>query len=1261
MLIDSGSSSSFISNELYETLRLSSSNLNFKKFNGDFKTANGSPLNIIGSINLEFFLGELSFIHEFYVADIDDVGILGSDFMTEYEVGLFISAGYMTIGDTRIELWSERSNTCNRVKLSERLIIPPGTEVLAKGYVVGEKSIGDHVMLEPCKHIGGKGVLVASALVNPSDVVLSVVNMSSRQIDMKQHTMVAYLQEVDSVSTGVELNTSQDNAETVPSHLKEMFENASENLTADQSNDLENVLIQYQDVFVGPDGKLGRNNWVNHTINTENTKPITIPPRRVPMKQKEIIDIEIDKMLQNDIIEPSNSPWSSPILLCSKKDGSTRFCIDFRKLNSMTVKDAYPLPRIDDSLEALSDNVWFHSLDLASGYWQCGVEPQDQCKTAFSSHRGLFQFKVLPFGLCNAPATFERLMEMVLKGLNFERCLCYLDDVIIFGKTFESALENLKMVLDRFRTANLKLKPSKCALFQTKCSFLGHVVQKEGISCDPSKVETVVNWPKPTNVSEVRSILGLAGYYRKFIKNFSTIAYPLVNLTKKDAKFVWTDECQIAFETLKSMLVSSPILAYPMENEQFILDTDASLCGIGAVLSQIQNGEERVISYASKTLNKAQQRYCTTYRELLAVVTFVKYFRHFLWGRKVIVRTDHSALKWLHNFKSPEGMIARWLSVLGTYDLDIHHRKGSLHANADALSRKPHRLCKNPDCSDCFPGNDKISNPTEITFSETPSNTLQHVGTSDCNKSQAIGDKTRDNLSFIEGNDLPDVMTNTIGVEQNLTSCSVVSPEQNDYSWLSKWSLEELRNLQRKDVAIGRIVKLKSEYHEKPSRNTINAETQEVKTLWGLWETLLVKDGVLYYKWFCEVDGIERLLLVAPKQIRSSIFKELHCNRTAGHFGRRRTIDSIRRRFYWPGMSSHIRLWVKQCNQCARRKPGPGLAKSPLQQYQVFNPLDRIAIDILECPISDSGNQYVIVVQDYFTKWVECYPVPNHTAVTVADKLTNEFISRFGTPKQIHTDQGREFESKLFALLCEKLEIEKTRTCPYRPQSDGMVERFNRTLLQMLSVYVNSNHSNWDEHIPFLLMAYRSTIHESTGCSPNRLMLGREINYPIDIVSGNPQNVNSPTCSVEYIEWFTQVISRTFDFAFANLGQAASRQKKNYDKGLKPRSFKESDFVWRWYPPIARTKLGLGWTGPYKVIQKLSDVTYKIQKDSKSSLIVVHVDHLKPYEGNKPPLNWQDSLLGEEHTSTSQDTDSDMLIRTRYGRECRVPDRYGYA
>ena len=409
----------------------------------------------------------------------------------------------------------------------------------------------------------------------------------------------------------------------------------------------------------------------------------------------------VTEMLTGGQIEPSDSPWSAPVVLVTKKDGGTRFCVDYRRLNLATVKDAYPLPRIDDTLDMLAGKRWFSTLDLTSGYWQVSLSPEARCKTAFATHSGLFQFRVIPFGLCNAPATFERLMDQVLQGLHWSRCLVYLDDIISFGTTFGDALDNLTSIFERLRMYGLQLKSTKCHLFQTSVPFLGHVAGRRGLECDPKKIEDVKCWPVPDCLKSVRQFLGFVGYYRRFIPSFADIAEPLVALTGKDAPFVWRPECATVFLRLRDALIRAPILAFPTESGDYVLDTNASNFGLGGVLSQIQIVQERVIAYCSHALRPAQRRYCTTKREMLATVSMCIQFRSYLRGARFIIRTDHKSLVWLHRFKDTEGMMARWLHTLQQFQFTIVHRAGRDHSNADGLSRVPTSPCGQCTHVDC--------------------------------------------------------------------------------------------------------------------------------------------------------------------------------------------------------------------------------------------------------------------------------------------------------------------------------------------------------------------------------------------------------------------------------------------------------------------------------------------------------------------------------------------------------------------------------
>ena len=464
-------------------------------------------------------------------------------------------------------------------------------------------------------------------------------------------------------------------------------------ITSSQIAILRSLLIKYHHCFTNT---LGRTSLVHHHIDTGTTKPIKLRPYRVSPQRRQLIDSEIDKMLDLGIIEPSSGPYAAPITLQPKKDGSCRFCIDFRQLNSVTIRDVYPIPRIDDTLDQLQHAKYFSSMDLRSGFWQIELDASSRDKTAFISHAGLFRFRVMPFGLTNAPATFQRLMDLVLGRLKWSCALVYLDDIIVYSSSFDDHLRHLELVLQQLECSGLTLKIDKCNFCKTQLKYLGHVVSQDGIRPDPDKLKAVREYPVPNHLKAVRTFLGLTSYYRRFIKNFATIAEPLLALTRQphSHSFHWTSECQVSFETLRTCLLVAPIIAYPRFDLPFILQLDASNVGLSAILAQKilddQNvSREHVIGYASRTLSSIERKYSATERECLAILYGCTYFRPYLEGVRFIAVTDHKALKWLHSAKDLNTRLARWAMQLATYDIDIQHRPGVENGPPDALSRYP--------------------------------------------------------------------------------------------------------------------------------------------------------------------------------------------------------------------------------------------------------------------------------------------------------------------------------------------------------------------------------------------------------------------------------------------------------------------------------------------------------------------------------------------------------------------------------------------
>jgi hypothetical protein len=369
-----------------------------------------------------------------------------------------------------------------------------------------------------------------------------------------------------------------------------------------------------------------------------------------------------------------------------KHDGSRRFCVDYRQLNKITLLDPHPIPRIDDISDRLQGSKWFSTLDLKCGYWQGEVEPDSIAKTAFNTPDGHYEWFKLPFGLKNAPSDFARSMQLVFGNLLFVEV--YLDDITVHSKTLEEHCEHLTIVANKIKEVDLRINPDKCTWLAKSVKLLGHIISENGVSMDPEKVEAIQSIKPPKNVKQVQQFLGICNYYRKFVKDFSSIAAPMYNLLKKDVKFIWTQECEEAFQLLKSFLMSQPIIRQPVYTQPFILYTDASALAIGANLSQVDaDNNEYVCFYASRLLKGAELHYTISEKECLAVIYAVKFFRIYLFGQNFKVVTDHSALTWLMSIKNANGRLMRWSLYLQEYEFQIFYRKGRQHTNVDILSR----------------------------------------------------------------------------------------------------------------------------------------------------------------------------------------------------------------------------------------------------------------------------------------------------------------------------------------------------------------------------------------------------------------------------------------------------------------------------------------------------------------------------------------------------------------------------------------------
>lgn len=1210
-LIDTGATDSLMSSSLYEQLP-ESRRPELERVRQTMHGVDGESLKVRGKINGQLIFGHCPVNQDIIVAEIPgDVLILGMDFLVENNCQLDLPNGILRLKGEELKCWDEDENHARfRVVCRERVDLFPHQSMIIPGKMKRTGNITEWGVIDPNRELSEScGVLVAPIVISSAedDIPVRIRNCSNQQVTLKPNQLLGWCESVECCGVG---QSDSDNKvsepcdfvsskkgrrgrvskftpkqsefrkKEVPEHLTDLLKRSSGHLNDEEKAKLATVLCQYADLFSKNKEDLGKTGLIKHHIDIGDAKPVKQAPRRLPFEKRKIEKEEVERMQRQGIIEPSTSPWASPVVLVKKKDGTMRFCIDYRKLNSVTVKDSYPLPRIDDCFDSLGGAVWFSTMDLSSGYWQVEMEEESKAKTSFvTSRNGLYQFRVMPFGLVNAPGTFERLMEEVMRGMQWEECLIYLDDIISFGRTFEEELDRLVRIFDRLKVANLKLKPSKCQFFQEQVEFLGHVVSRDGITTSSDKIQAVRDWPEPKNLKELRSFLGLCSYYRKFILGFAEMARPLNSLVKKNTPFVWASCCQEAFEKLKQALINAPILAYPLEEGQFILDTDASNEAVGAVLTQIQEGQEKVIAYYSRTLNVHERQYCVTRKEMLAVVSAVRKFKSYLWGRPVKLRTDNAAVSYMLRLKEPEGQMARWLEFLSCYDLEVSHRPGRNHGNADALSRRPCRQCGRED--EPVPVEKDIENVHEV---------------------QQCAAVTRQKKK---------------AAEKDSSQKAI---------WLEGWDNVELRDSQLRDNEIGMIMKALDAGEQRPQWSKVSSEGQALKTLWGQWKRLKIVDGVLYRRWEDDAGTLERWQVVVPREKRRDVLHYTHDSPVAGHLGVRRTIERVKQGFFWVGIKECVRKYCRECDECTARKlPNVGAPKVPMKEHITGSPMARIAVDILG-PLTETErhNIYVLVISDYFTKWTTAVALPNQEAKTVVKAIVEEWICIWGTPYHIHSDQGRNFESHLFQEVMTHLGVKKTRTTPLHPQSNGMVEKWNATLLNMLTIYAKDCPKNWDDYLKFACMAYNSSVHSTTGFTPYRLRFGEEMRLPVHVLTGNP---NYPEIDTEtYLDDLNEKLRKVHDVARKVTKRNVKLYKDQYDSGLKDRQLVDGQAVWVFKPKRKKgvcPKLQCKWEKGYTVTQKLDDVLYRVQKGRNGKGQVVHIQRLMPYLGHHPPKWWK--------------------------------------
>ncbi len=1112
-------------------------------------------------------------------------------------------------------------------------------------------------------------------------------------------------------------------------------------LSGKQMSELERLLDDYQDLFSQTKTDIGRTDVMQHDIVLEaGSRPFREAMRRMAPDKRRMADEQIQLLIEMNVIRPSNSPFASAVVLANKNDGSKRFCMDFRKLNDLTIKDAFPLPRIDESLESLGTAKYFTSLDMGSAFWQVELTEESIAKTAFITCDGLWEWTRMPFGLCNATATFQRLMSKVLKNVSNRYgnlVLCYVDDILIATRTVEEHLQRLREVFQCLRRAGLKLKASKCKLMDTEIKFLGRRITEEGIEPDPENISKVVNWKSPRNVGELSSFLGFANYYREFVKGFAGIVAPLNKLKTKGIEYIWDKTAQDAFEQVKVALTSKPVLALPDEYGEFVLDTDASAVAISGILHQYQtiNGKEKlvVISYGSRGLRAAERNYGAPKCEMLAALTFCEQYRTFLTPRKFTLRTDNQALAWLKTYSTSSTMVARWITRLSSFYFTIVHRDRRLHTNADGLSKQTqHYERAEQGKEEMMPGFDFITqeqfdelpvlnreeeekkelklepgpkveeeqlsvwskfnqtdkysmstgteeeaNPERQQEPETratepgtltedaevkPLTSTEEAGRTNRSEDETITTRTRlDAVSdYIDEDfdDYPDV--NDDSCETNCEDCEtpqakedqtkrrvIKGPDGGVYIDRNgatrsqckqvaqacailvqpKYGTLQLKKAQRQDVALSTMIRylfLERDGAVRPGRMqpALKYLTQAQKG----WFTknkkeLELSEKKVLLKRIEGPDGeVMRRTIVLPQLYQWEVIHEAHD--MMGHQGENKTFAKIAEFFDFPGMREEISKYVASCPRCQQSKGHNPVRNYPLKPIVTTRTNEMVEIDFEKLSVAKDGSIGLLVVVDHFSKYAMAYPMKEFSGKAAAIALYDHWVLTFGCPEIIQSDQGSQFESELFQEFTRLIGTQKTRSTPYHPQTNGLVERHNRTLVGMLRVACSRYQDDWPEHVRKMCFAYNCSRHESTKLTPNMLMLSREMVTPIWWFFPNYQPEMKMTHS-EFARKHLLDMPKMNELARHNMKAAQNRQKRNHDKKIKKEyQYKVGEKVLVYLNVVRKggvRKLERQWRGPFEITKIHQEGRfYEFENGYKAHYNRLKVNHIRPHELRAP-------------------------------------------
>ena len=1025
-----------------------------------------------------------------------------------------------------------------------------------------------------------KGMVVGYANRHPLAIISPEHDVAQKVLKLLNLQTLASNREQNGTATSNEGNTEDDETRQGEHNDWERTLDLAHIEDEGLQRKIKQVLRKHSTMW---DGTLGTIKVTEHRIEVEpGTKPIRSLPYRQGPATRKMTHEQIQEQLEAGVIEPCTTEWASPVVFAPKKDGTMRFCVDYRRLNLKTLSDAYPLPRMDDCIDSLGDSAVFSTLDCNSGYWQIPMADEDKDKTAFVTHLGTFRYKRMPFGLKNAPATFQRALDIILSGVRWQSCLIYLDDVIVFSKDAESHLEHLDEILTLLRKAGVTLKLRKCSFFQDRVNYLGHVVSPGKLAVASENRDAIHEAEFPRDMTQLRSFLGACNVFRRFVKGFAKIAGPLNNMLRKDVDPDFdnpTDEQLTAFEALKKALVEPPVLALPRVSKPYVIETDASNYQIGCALLQEQDdGHFHPVGYWSRTLTKAERNYSPTEKECLAVVWSITSLRPYIEGTRFTVRSDHDSLRWLMNLTESSGRLTRWRLRLAEFDFVIEYKPGRQNQVADALSR----LVR--------PNGEKGAVDDAVPCFVSPKTTILMVTTRSGPKAKQRK-KARRSKRRQDQDEEEDTTYTILQDEEDNDDFDKLEPDDEDQARAARYDHEMAQAAESRNL------------DTLPQPITVEEIVQEQK-LDSFCQTTLARmnrkrrssfyedeHGVLRRK--CPYDG--QVQIVLPETLRPRVLHLTHHSLLAGHPGQTRLYNTLRRTYYWPHMAADVFATVRNCGRCAKNRILLRKRTNYLRLFPATRPLESVAIDVLG-PLTKTkkGHRYILVMTCRFSKLTQVVPLKTITSYNIALAFCTHWVFKFGPPQHLVLDNAQNFTAKFFQSVCAHLGVALRFITTYHPQSNGQAERYNRTLAAMLRNYVNDHQDDWDQYAEALTYAYNNHIHRSVGTTPFDLVLTRP---PPDFSlhhAVNPRERPTAGRKADFVNRLDEAINR----AYASLIRTQARYKADYDKTIRKanHNIRAGDWIYLDNPERTPGKLETHAQGPFEVLAS-DGHTFTIQRD----------------------------------------------------------------